>query len=109
SASARRVLKAIVFMAPRIADCGAAPTLSAADRCADGFRAQSMTSGYHAAGRDHHPLHMSSPGSISAATPIVPVSDAMLRAACEAVRVGICLVAAAGRFVLVHPAFCALS
>lgn len=33
----------------------------------------------------------------------------MLRAACEAVRVGICLVDAAGRFVLVNPAFCAMS
>ena len=33
----------------------------------------------------------------------------MLRAACDAVRVGICLIDAAGRFVLVNPAFCAMS
>ena len=33
----------------------------------------------------------------------------MLRAACEAVRVGICLIDAAGRFVLVNPAFCTMS
>ncbi len=33
----------------------------------------------------------------------------MLRAACDAVRVGICLIDDAGRFVLVNPAFCAMS
>lgn len=52
---------------------------------------------------------MHSPESSFPAAPLKPVNDAMLRAACEAVRVGICLVDAAGRFVLVNPAFCAIT
>ncbi len=57
------------------------------------------------------PVHNAEPGIPSQAPPAITLAypDGILRAACEAVRVGICLVDAEGRFTIVNPEFCRMT
>uniref|UniRef100_UPI0025D36F7F PAS domain S-box protein n=1 Tax=Pigmentiphaga sp. TaxID=1977564 RepID=UPI0025D36F7F len=56
-------------------------------------------------------MHNAEPGIPSQAPPAITLAypDGILRAACEAVRVGICLVDAEGRFTIVNPEFCRMT
>jgi PAS domain S-box-containing protein len=100
------------FMGASIADCATSRLRPLCDKRFFSGNADDIGISWEpVTGHSTIPVHNADSGSLSHSPPgsAVPYPDGILRAACEAVRVGICLVDADGRFAIVNPEFCRMT